>query len=418
MAASVSPLDVDSSLAQQFDGHLAILPDQDGNLGIADMDRPDVRQSFQPQSAGNLSLGLRTGAVWVHFVLRNSTQTPQQRWLVLENPFLAPVSLYLTDGNGSRQVFHSGSNVPIVERPVPMRKLAFPVDLPASTTLNGYVKLSSPSFLLSSFSLWQPAAYSDEETWRISVRLSVLAVSVAVIFLFSILIWRSRGLWTHLAVGLGNACFAGAAMMLDGFGVALFAQSSPTLALNVFRALLALGLFCHMLFARWFLDFGNTWPRLAWAVQSLAGVSLGLTVIQFFAVSMPFLGLQALLALVVVMIIVIAMAAWQNVPNARLYLLAWGGLFGELMAYLFKTILAWSTLWVSPELPLHIGFTLTAIVLGYAIHRDARRVAETSRQAESSLREFQQEEQLRLTAAVDERTQELQVAKQQAEAAS
>jgi hypothetical protein len=80
---------LDEAPSQLLTGHLAVLDDPDAAFDLAAVRRADAAGRFVAQSGGGLSFGYRAGAVWVRFSLTNRGTTPQQRWLALENPFLA-----------------------------------------------------------------------------------------------------------------------------------------------------------------------------------------------------------------------------------------------------------------------------------------------------------------------------------------
>lgn len=416
MALAAEPLVVDDAPSQSFDGHLSVFHDPSGALDLAAVRRADAAGRFQPISGGGISSGYRTGAVWVRFAAANPATAARQRWLVLENPFLASCILHRVDGTGASKVLVNGAVVPIEQRPLASRKILFPLDLAAGETQTGYLRIGGPSLQMSQMALWQPVAYAEEQSWRLSLKALIIAASVISVAFFSVLAWRGNGQLAMLAVGLGDLCLGVVTFMLDGAGAGWVPANDELWQHRLFGVFLLLGVFFHIVFARAFLDLPKAAPRLASGMAWLAALCLVPAVLHGVVLDLRLLTLTAVVVLTTAMGLLVAVAAWRGIRNARLYILAWGALLMIVIVRAAGGMLEAPTIIQGNDLPL-AGFLVATMVLGYAMYRDVRLIRANADSAHRRLLAFQRTEQERLVAAVESRTRELSAAKLQAEAA-
>jgi signal transduction histidine kinase len=415
-ALGAAPLVVDGSPSQRFDGYLSVLDDPSGPLDLAAVRRADAAGRFRPIGGDGFSSGYRTGGIWVRFAVRNGADEAQRRWLALENPLLGSCILYLVDSAGAGKTLVSGTVVPVEQRPLATRGILFPLDLAVGEVQTAYLRVGGPTLLASELALWQPAAYAEAESARLNVKAAIVAASVTAVVLFSLLAWRSNGRPALLAVGLGDALLGLSIFLLEGYAAGWLPASDQFWQQRLFGAVLLLGLFCHIVFARAFLDLPNAHPRLARGMTFLASLCLLGAVLQGAVLNLRVLTIMAALTITVAMGILVAIAAWHGARNGRQYILAWGVLLMIIIVRAAGGIFEGPAVVQSNDLPL-VGFLVSSLVLGYAMYRDSRLVGAAAESARQRLFNFQRTEQERLVAAVESRTRELSEAKLQAETA-
>lgn len=415
-ALGAAPLVVDGSPSQDLNGHLSVLDDPSGTLDLAAVRRADAAGHFRPLRGGGFSGGYRAGAIWVRFAVGNGTAAARQRWLALDNPFLGSCVLYLVDAAGASSALASGTLVPVERRPLATRGILFPVDIAAGELQTAYLRVGGPTLLASELTLWQPAAYAEAESGRLNIKAAVVAASVTAVALFSLLAWRSNGRPALLAVGLGDGLLGLSMFIVDGYAARWLPASDQFWQQRLFGAMVLLGLFCHIVFARAFLDLPRSHPRLARGMTLLAALCLLAAVLQGAVLNLRLLTAMAALTITIAMGILVAIAAWQGVRNGRQYILAWGVLLMIIILRAAGGMLEGPTIFLNNDLPL-LGFLVSSLVLGYAMYRDSRLIGVAAESARQRLFNFQRTEQERLVAAVESRTRELSEAKLQAETA-
>jgi two-component system, sensor histidine kinase LadS len=403
--------------SQYFDGYLAVLDDPTEALDLAAVRRADEAGHFKTQQDGGFSFGFSPGAVWLRFVVTNPAVETRQRWLVLENPFLASVILHLVDGTGRGTVLINGAVVPVEQRPLVAQKILFPLTIPAGKTQIGYLRVSGPTMKMSPMALWQPLAYVEHESRRLIIKALVIATAVTAVVLFSLLAWRSSGRLVMLAAGVGDALFGFAGFLFDGVAAGWLPASEALWQNRLLGIVLMLGLFFHILFARAFLELRTTAPGLAKGMATLAALCLLVVAMQGVSLHLKLLTLIAVPMLAIAMGVLVTVAAWRGIRNARLYILAWGGLFATIVIRSVAGLAATPTSIQNNDFFL-VGFLVGTLVLSYAMYRDVEAMNKGAESARKRLRDFQRTEQDRLAAIVESRTRELRDAKARAEEAS
>ena len=411
------PLVVDGSPSQGFNGHLSVLDDPTGTLDLAAVRRADAAGHFRPLRGSGFSGGYRAGAIWVRFAVGNGTAEAQQRWLALDNPFLGracciwsmrpapavPGEWYV----GARRTAAAGR----------LEEFCFQWILPPAETPDRLPARRRPDAAGERTDVSGNRRPTRRRRAAVStIKAAVVAASVTAVALFSLLAWRSNGRPALLAVGLGDGLLGLSMFIVDGYAARWLPASDQFWQQRLFGAMVLLGLFCHIVFARAFLDLPRSHPRLARGMTLLASLCLLAAVLQGAVLNLRLLTAMAALTITIAMGILVAIAAWQGVRNGRQYILAWGVLLMIIILRAAGGMLEGPTIFQSNDLPL-LGFLVSSLVLGYAMYRDSRLIGVAAESARQRLFNFQRTEQERLVAAVESRTRELSEAKLQAETA-
>ncbi len=128
----------------------------------ADMDLDAVRQSgrFTAADLGtDPNLGYTASAWWVTVALYSAQGG--RRMLELPFPFLDDVRVYLVEPAGGTLLerFSAGDLRPFAERPYPHYNFVFPLQLPAGTRVDLYLRVRTQGSTTIGSAVWQPAAF-------------------------------------------------------------------------------------------------------------------------------------------------------------------------------------------------------------------------------------------------------------------
>lgn len=372
-------------------------------------------ERFTPLASRAPGLGYHGGRFWVRFVVRNDGPSRQERWLTFDWPFQESVRLHLLDAQGQGPRFDNGSSVPVSERPVPSRRIVFPLTLEAGEVRTAYLSAEGRAATVLRLEIWQPARYADALEARAATQyLARGSTFIAVVF--CAIAARARRQPALLFGGLGTLLLLLCVFLLDGYGAELLPPGVAMGQNRLLQAVLFLALGCHALFARSFLRLPERRPRLArWmlAAALLAGALAALT---------PFVIVPGLVSYVStmygVLLTAVALVCVRDDGRAsQTYLASWGLLwaFGLLRN---SQLFGWL-----PELPFVVdaagaGLVLASAVLSVALYISVRAVRDRAEATQRALIEQQRTEQARLREAVIATTAELRQATRDAEQAS
>lgn len=114
---------------------------------------------YRPAGGDSLTFGFRAAVLWTRLTLRNPGDVAIERWLHIEPERLEQVSLFLPESGGGYRRLENGLQVAVAQRPVPTRRLAFPLRLEAGSTLTLTLRVQSRTRLSLLPMLWTPAAF-------------------------------------------------------------------------------------------------------------------------------------------------------------------------------------------------------------------------------------------------------------------
>lgn len=109
-------------------------------------------------------------AYWFRFTLRNPDAQPQQRILFIDFPLLDHVYLYAPDGHGGFLETRSGDTEPWSGRPLKVRQLALPLEVPAQASATYFLRVESSSNIIFPARLYSPERFwadmSRDQLWQ------------------------------------------------------------------------------------------------------------------------------------------------------------------------------------------------------------------------------------------------------------
>ena len=167
-----------------------LLEDPDGNLTVADVQRPDNASRFR---LGSPSIGLSSSAWWLRLEVQNMGEQVLTRWLDSGNRKLQEIDLFAPDASGIYQQQSGSSKLPFVQRPLPLPTFVFPIDLPPSLSATLFLRVrstgTSPVVVVPK--VWNPAdlqrqAQGDKVQWLLYVGMAIALAGFNLLLYFSI----------------------------------------------------------------------------------------------------------------------------------------------------------------------------------------------------------------------------------------
>ena len=150
-------IDVDGDERVPLGPHYQLLEDPSGDLDLAAVMRSG---RFQARNLGSdPNLGYTASVWWIKVPLYSAVG--EHRLLELPFPTLDDVHVYLVERNGGRVLEQdsAGDLRPFTERPYPHHNFVFPLDLPAGTPLDLYLRVQTKGSATLGSLLWQPEAF-------------------------------------------------------------------------------------------------------------------------------------------------------------------------------------------------------------------------------------------------------------------
>ncbi len=346
-------------------GHLSVLVDPGGELGIDDILRDSDLGRFQPVDERRANLGFERSAVWVRLVIDNLRSDGELYYLQVNNPLLDEVTLHIPRPN-SVHTHETGDRSRFDTRPVEARKFIFPLEIAPGEALTLYVRMATKGSMNLSMEVLAESALLEQ----LLIEYSLLALyygALAMLIVYNLYhFWRLRD-----RNALYYAFFVGAyiffQLALNGISFQFFWPEAPWWGNVSLPFFLCLAYFAGVLFTRSILDTAQHSPRLHRVLGWLRWLGLVGMLLALFA---PYeLAIRFSVGLTGTLVVFIAagiVASRRGYRPAYYYTLAWGvslcmmivyGMttFGLLPVNVFTT---WAT---------QFGSAWDAIILAFAI---------------------------------------------------
>ncbi|HSC79531.1 MAG TPA: 7TM diverse intracellular signaling domain-containing protein, partial [Chitinolyticbacter sp.] len=192
------------SSGQSLNGHIELLEDVDGKLGIADMADPAVQQRFTP-AAGRASVGQSRHPWWIKVQLQRAADAPRHWWLENAGITVYRVQLYLPDGQGGWTSRETSESVPFAEsRDFDYRRMVFRLPDMDELPLTFYFRSYDPAGNSFPLKVWQRDDLKDlRATENLGFGLIYGVILALLLYnLFILVALRDKAyLWYVLATG-------------------------------------------------------------------------------------------------------------------------------------------------------------------------------------------------------------------------
>lgn len=400
------------------DQHITVLEDPGRQLAIADILQPDTLARFRPPPRHRTAMGASTSAWWVLFDIDNPGPAPVSWLLEAIYTHTDYLDIYRIDAAGHISNLPLGDSRPLHPQAIPSETWVVPFTTPAQSRERFLLRFCYTDVGLVEVltRVWDPQSYNRHATATHYLYGFILGAALLVL-LFNLtlqLASRTAAFYWYL----GCIVSATAAFIANsGLGHRYLWASSPFLTNSAHVLLGVLTLVCALQFNRSFLQTRTRMPRIDRVLALLAGLcgavlllDLGgwrtLSIQVFFAVSyslvlMPLAGLWVWLR--------------YKDSSARWYTLAW-----SLWSLAFIVIAAR----LSGVLPLNdtviwitrMGFLVETVLMGLAVVDQVNLLRRDKDNTERELVQVLENARSKLETSVRERTLELELARQEAEA--
>ncbi|GAB6040866.1 7TMR-DISM family protein [Endothiovibrio diazotrophicus] len=279
LPAGAAPLLLDGQESVELAGHLELLADPDGRLGIGQV-ASGAAGPFRPLP-GHFTdgFGPLRGA-WLRFTLIGSQGTPSRWWLRVHPAYLGRVMLYRPTAEGGWSAASAGSEHP-EGRPLPDRVALFALEVVPDTprTFYLYVRhgahLAAYPVLHSTASLYRTVAGED-------LLFGLFYGIVLVLVVINGLYWWALRERIHLEFAL-YLLFRGAFVLVANGHLGQFLLvDQPEMVIRLQLLLLGLTIASLAPFFTGILDMDEVFPRLARLCQGLGLIAVAAALVMAF----------------------------------------------------------------------------------------------------------------------------------------
>jgi diguanylate cyclase (GGDEF)-like protein len=406
--------------------YVSVLEDPTGNLTLADVRSPEQQARFkgdQPPGSA-LAMGFTRSAFWLKLQLNNSSDTPLQRFLVVENPRVSHVQANIPQADGSYKTIDTGSDVPQSSKVYPNRNFVFPLNLPAQSEQVVYLRVESSIGLLVPLQLWPVKAFHAYERDDYTGKAWYFGIAMAMILFNLMLLFALRDpIYLLYVVFVG--CTASALAIKNGLAPDGSIFGVPLNSNIVYYSGVSLALAALLLFARRMMQLERILPRLDWVLRGM--IVLYLLSLVAYAFALPYVsraGIMLNFATAVVLLVAAIVCAFKRQRSAFFFLAAFALLMlgGAMTSLRAMGIVPTNQFTVDG---LQLGSAMEMIVLAFALadrfnvmRREKARVQEELIRAQQQLVDNLRSSEHELELRVAERTDELRELNTQLEAMS
>jgi len=190
-AAQLPPIPLSDQSANFIEpSQIEALLDSSSNLTFEDVSASPWRERFQSRAEKGFNFGVTKDAVWLHIPLRNLT--PLQDWILLvDNPRLQHVDLFLRTPSGEVQHARSGDAVAPAVRPLAGREVAFPLLIESGKEVEIYARITTTAPLTA------PLQAITLHQYLHQTRISAVVLSGIVGAMLLLFVVAMLALWKH-----------------------------------------------------------------------------------------------------------------------------------------------------------------------------------------------------------------------------
>jgi diguanylate cyclase (GGDEF)-like protein len=411
-AADAVQVDADAALVHGTDA-VSWLEDTAGRARLEEIRRRDAE--FIAVGGATPNFGLSRSAFWLRYALESTGTTPQRLYLQLGNQEIADAALFVTVGGRLLRTEWTGARVPARVRPVRESTLVLPFELPARSRAVLYLRVTAdgvpvivPARVTNDAAL---AVARNHELWQNGA----LAGAFGALFAGHLVLWALRRIRLHgLFALLLLTAWAGLTAR-NGFGPTYL---YPDLTWPQRQGVLvALGLSAVLMlqFTRGFLDTRQA-PQLdRLLARALAAGGLMLAAAWLLPLSWSLPLDLALFSLVPPLCAWAAWRMWRRGVRAARFHLAAQVLTGTTLFH-YGLILAGLLPWtVAASNSVTVGIAAAALLLSLALADRHGLAQAAASQADAGTRRALEERREELERTVEQRTAELEQARNHAE---
>lgn len=400
-------------------GYFSVLEDSSLNLGVDDVQKPDIAAQFKGGTASGESLDFSytASAIWLRLHVQNTSEAPLVRMLEIANPLLAELALYQpVDGQGHRAI-HTGYSLPFATRPHASRFFVLPITLSAHADQVLYLRIATPNSMILPAKLWEPQAFHAHERADYVFQALYFGSALAII-LYNLMLFVALRDTSYLLYVVSAAFSALTVAAFVGVGTETIWGDRPQMTMMATNVSLAIALTAFLLFTRRMLFTAVHAPRLDRVVKLFVLVNLAfvpLLVLWFGHFARLFVINYAVTA--VLLLVTGGVCAFKRERSAYFFMAAF------VVVLLALAMLSMRQLGILPTNALttsgaQIGSALEMLLLSFALADRYNVIRREKEAAQQRLVENLRTSEANLEERVAERTQALQILNQRLEALS
>jgi signal transduction histidine kinase len=415
------PLLINPDFNGEFIGrHVLHFEDKSRKLTIDDIKSPEYRTKFAPDKQTTLNFGVSGTAHWLYFAAKNA-DVKNVRWMLqLEYPILSRVEVYEGTADGKYLPHFGGNQLPIKMRDVKSPKNVFSMNTPPGTT-DVFVRIAPFDKMAANFTMtaWNEVNFAENNDLA-NILLGFFYGSLLVLFFYNFFIFLSvrdsSFFWYVLYLGFVTSAFFAA----NGLGSEYLWGNSPYLGRESQFIFYFCALTSGFLFTRSFLDTRRHSPSMDKVLAGGAVLCAAYALIATAEISFQFnsaVSYPSTLPFPLILTYVGVICLLKGVRQSRFFVAAWSLFLLGMPLYILKD------LGVLPDsfattYSVQIGTLLEGILLSLALADRMNIMRGEKENAEAETMAVLQKSRDELESKVAERTEQLRLAKENAENAT
>ncbi|MGN0926784.1 sensor domain-containing diguanylate cyclase [Ectopseudomonas mendocina] len=397
--------------------HVGLLEDTSRTLALEDIRFAEMagRFRYEQASSASFALGFTRSAYWFRLDVGNSSAESVTRLLVVDNPRISLVDVYLPDEQGGYRAWLTGADRPQGGKAYDNRNFVFPLHLAAHSQQVVYLRVESSIGLLVPLQLWSEQAFHAYEREDYMARAGYMGIAIAMI-LFNLMLFIALRERIYLLYVTFVLCAVCTLTIKNGMAPDWTLFGLPLNSNVAYYSGASLALSGMLLFMRSMLQTTRLLPRVDRGLLAL--VALYLVSPLIYAVALPQVSRVAIVAYLLTAFVMMGVGlacALKRQRSAYFFLAAFGLL---ILGGATTTLRALGILPTNAftEDGLQIGSSLEMLLLAFALADRINVMRQEKLQAQARLLEAQeqlvetlQHSERELEQRVAVRTEELQV---------
>ncbi len=398
---------------------LEILEDPTGLLTFNKVRSPELNDRWLPSTEEVPGYGYTNSAIWVRFSVQSHLRKSNNIVLELKYPLLDYIDLYKIDEQDVVTHKMAGDKLPFQAREYSYQYSVFEVSYAPGERKSYYLRVKNDNSLKIPLTLWKPKAFAEKITNELYIIGLYFGIMMAMIF-YNIFIYISVRDRSYLYYVFYIISVTLMLMVLNGLAFKYFWPDSPQWNIQSILFFIDTSAIFLLLFAQSFLNTKQMAPRLH---QIMNGITLAVVGHLFFFQFFPLIQLGnitvIILAFVGIFFCVLSgiVCYLKGYTPARFFLMAFVFFFGGATLYMLSDFGMIANNFIT-YYSLQIGSAFEVMLLSFSL---ADRINTLKKEKEIAQNEVLNAQQLltkELEIKVNERTKEMQTAKEQAEKAN
>jgi len=385
--------------------------------------------TWQSVSGDDIHFGYSESAFWFKFRVINNSQNFASQILAIDYPIIEYIDYYqVTNGVTSKHI-KTGTLRPFDSRQMKHPNFIFPLNLYPNEEVVIYIRVQSMGTLLVPLTIWKSQDYLIE-IGRVDQFYSLYYGIMFIIVIFNLFVFINLKEKTYFYYAMATLCYLCLFLHIRGKTSQLINQVSPEILNSAVLFILPLIMIFSCLFARTFLPIKDCSPLL----DKIIKVFILIGALELMAIGTLSLSHSMRMSILVIIpcyiiLFIVGPVAWKHGSrSARYYTVSWSFLaLSSSITAVEHFALIPSTVFM--KYGLQIGSALESIILCFALaerlyqEREEKLVAQRISLVEQNNRSqsealIMNEAYHQLESKVEQRTQALKIAKQEADEAN